>query len=158
LRNLVVKYSNMRIVIPVLALLFMCACGKDKFNTKPGLKFKDMNTRVLDKGQAVLFNLEVTDAEGDLTDSMFVYKVTRNCVASNNSSKYIMPEFPTNKNLQIEVEVGFAYRNNTLGYPAIKEPQCFNRNDTCFFRFVIRDKAGNASDTVNSPDFVIIRP
>jgi hypothetical protein len=141
-----------------LSLFILASCNKDKFNTKPTLKFKEVNTKVLDKGNAIRFTLNVTDEEGDLTDSLFVFKVTRNCTNSNSTAKYNIPVFPTNKKLDVDIEVGFAYRNNTLGLPSIKEPQCVNRNDSCFFRFVIRDKQGNVSDTVNSPEIVIIKP
>lgn len=149
----------MRFVIPALiSALFFISCNKDKFNTTPSLKFDSVNTKVLNKGEAIRFNLKVTDEEGDLTDSMFVFKVTRNCTNSNNNGKFKIPVFPTNKKLDVEIEVAFAYRNNTLGLPAIWEPQCANRNDSCYFRFVLRDKAGNVSDTVNSPEIVILKP
>lgn len=148
----------MRFVIPAFVLsVFFLSCNKDKFNTKPTLKFKEVNTKVVDKGDALRMTLNVTDLEGDLTDSMFIYKVVRNCPGGNLTTKYKVPDFPTDKNLDIDIEVGFAYRNNTIGLPSIPEPRCA-RNDSCIFRFVIRDKAGNASDTVNSPEIVIIKP
>jgi hypothetical protein len=145
----------------IAALFFVClfiSCNKDKFDTKPTLKFEGVNTKVLARGDAIRFDLSVTDEEGDLTDSLFIFKVTRNCVNSNNKSKYRIPVFPANKKLSVNIEVAFAYRNTTLGLPAIPEPQCANRNDSCFFRFVIRDKAGNVSDTVNTPEIVILKP
>lgn len=149
----------MRFVIPVLcSAIFLLSCNKDKFNTKPTLKFEDVNTKVLDKGDAIRFTMNVTDLEGDLTDSLFIFKVVRNCPAGSVKFKYKIPEFPTNKNLDVDIEAAFAYRNNTLGLPAVPEPQCINRNDSCIFRFVIRDKAGNVSDTVNSPEIVILKP
>lgn len=146
------------VIVAFVVSAFLLSCNKDKFNTKPALKLDSVNTKVVDKGDALRFNLNVTDLEGDLTDSMFIYKVVRNCPAGSLKFQYKIPEFPTNKNLDVDIEVGFAYRNTSLGLPSIPEPQCPPRNDSCFFRFVIRDKAGNVSDTVNSPEIVILKP
>ncbi|MBL7726508.1 MAG: hypothetical protein JNM68_02430 [Dinghuibacter sp.] len=149
----------MRYVIPALfPVLFFISCNKDKFDTKPTLKLKEINTKVVNRGEVLRFSFNVTDEEGDLTDSLFIFKVTRNCVASDVATKYAIPVFPTNKKLNVDLDVAFAYRNNTLGLPALPEPQCLNRNDSCFFRFVIRDKAGNKSDTVNTGEIVILKP
>jgi hypothetical protein len=44
-----------------------------------------------------------------------------------------------------------------LGYPLIKEPICPGQNDTCVFRFALNDKANNTSDTITSPQIVLIK-
>jgi hypothetical protein len=144
-----------KIPILVLAFVFFVSCNKDKFNTKPKLEFKSINTNVLQKNAFVEMNLLAYDAEGDLTDTLFVMKRTKNCALSFTNEKYKMPTFPLEKDLKAPIRVGYT---NGIGnnYPPIQAPQC-NKNDSCIYRFVIKDKAGNVSDTVDSPEFVIIK-
>jgi hypothetical protein len=145
------KYTGFLLALTILVV----SCGKDKFQTKPTLTLKNVNTNILGRGQVLEFELQATDAEGDLNDTIHVFKVTRNCTNSNFNQKYKLPIFPESKDLDIGLLVRYGYR--VTGVPAIREPQC-PRNDTCFFRFVIRDKAGNVSDTINSAQIVILRP
>lgn len=141
------------VLIVVICLAFI-SCGKDKFTSTPQLKFISQNTNVLDRGQIISFKLSFTDAEGDLQDSIFVQKLEPKCAQSGFSSRYPIPTFPVTKNAQGEITVSFGY--NVDNYPLIKAPQC-NRNDTCIFRFMLKDKAQNRSDTVNSEVLVIIK-
>jgi hypothetical protein len=146
------RYTGLLLMLSVLFL----SCDKDKFETKPSLTLKDVNTKILVRGQVLRFNLAVTDKEGDLNDTLHVFKVTRNCTNSNFNQKYKLPLFPESKNSDLNLEVAYSYGINPNGIPTLREPQC-TRNDSCFFRFVIRDKAGNVSDTVNSAEIVLIR-
>jgi hypothetical protein len=141
------------IVIALIAFIFI-GCKKDRFTTKPQLKFESVNTQVLDRGQILSFKLSYTDLEGDLQDSIYVEKVEPTCPQSGFSNIYRLPNFPTTRNAEGEIQVSFGY--NVNNYPLIKAPQC-GRNDTCYFRFVLKDKAQNLSDTVKSDVFVIIK-
>lgn len=141
------------IVIALFALIFI-GCKKEKFTTKPQLTFKSINTKVLDRGQIIIFTLGYTDLEGDLQDSIYVEKIEPTCTQSGFISKYIIPNFPSTKNAEGDIQVSFGY--NVDNYPLIKAPQC-SRNDTCYFRFALKDKAQNVSDTVKSDVFVIIK-
>jgi hypothetical protein len=140
------------ILISFISLLFI-SCNKDKFSTRPQLKYKSVNTNILSRGQIIIFSLSFTDAEGDLEDSIYVEKIEPTCPNSNFDAKYKIPVFPLSKNLQGDLEISYGY--NVPNYPLILGPQCM-RNDTCFFRFVLKDKAQNKSDTVNSETIVII--
>jgi hypothetical protein len=141
------------IVIALIALIFI-SCKKDKFTTKPQLTFKSINTKVLDRGQIVTFTLSYTDLEGDLQDSVYVEKIEPTCPRSGFKEIYKLPNFPTARNSEGEIQVSFGY--SVSDYPYITEPQC-SRNDTCYFRFALKDKAQNISDTVKSDVFVIIK-
>ena len=140
-------------VIALIALIFI-SCKKDKFTTKPKLTFKSINTKVLDRRQIIVFTLSYTDLEGDLQDSIYVEKIEPTCPLSGFNSKYLIPTFPSSRNSEGDIQVSFGY--NVENYPLIKAPQC-NRNDTCYFRFALKDKAQNVSDTVKSDVFVIIK-
>lgn len=144
------------IIVLLLTGLLINACSKDKFQTKPKLTFKSVSTERLTANSTIQFTIRFTDAEGDIQDSIWVQKVTRNCANSNFSARYKIPTFTATKNLEGEFEVCFAYGIN-LGCPPIREPQCLGQNDTCIFRFWARDLAGNVSDTINSSTIVIVR-
>ncbi len=141
------------ILFAVLCLLFI-GCNKNKFSTTPQLKYKSVNTTKLFNGQIISFKLSFTDAEGDLQDSIYVEKVEPTCAASGFKSKYLIPAFPTTKNAEGEIEISYGY--NVSNFPFIKSPQC-GRNDTCYFRFMLKDKAQNKSDTVNSETIIIVK-
>lgn len=141
------------IVIALLALFFS-ACSKDKFTTKPQLKFESIDKKVLDRGEIINIKLRYTDLEGDLEDSIYIEKVEPNCPLSGFFERRKLPAFPTTRNSEGEINISYGY--NVNNYPLIKAPQC-SRNDTCYFRFMLKDKAQNKSDTVNTDLFVIIK-
>lgn len=135
-------------------MLFLFSCNKNKYTTAPQLTYKSVNTKTLSNGQVLSFTLSFTDAEGDLQDSLYVEKYEPKCANSSFKQKYKIPTFPTSKNQSGEIIVSYGY--NVTGYPPILTPQC-NRNDTCVFKFVLKDKAQNKSDTVTSETIVLIR-
>ncbi len=143
------------LVIAIIGFFF-AGCGKDKFNTVPHLEFKRLNNTELRPGQSIQFFLSYTDAEGDLKDTLFVEKITPNCAASTFRQFYRMPDFPQVSNSSGDIIVSYTY-GNSGPFPLIQTPQCDGENDTCFFRFVLQDKAGHKSDTVSSETFIIYR-
>ena len=142
------------ILIAVICLVII-SCNKNKFSTTPQIKFKSVNTKELRRGEIIQFKLSYTDSEGDLQDSLYVEKYGINCINSRYKAYYFLPDFPTVKNSEGEIIVSYGY--GVSNYPLIQAPQCPGKNDTCFFRFMIQDKAKHKSDTVNSETIVIIR-
>ncbi|MEP6583383.1 MAG: hypothetical protein ABJA90_03915 [Ginsengibacter sp.] len=137
------------LLFSILISVFFLSCNKDKFNTKPSLKFKSVNTTTLQQGGNLIFTLSFTDAEGDLTDNLVISKFEPNCIASRKDTiKYPLPAFPAGKNQKGDIIVTFDYNGIA--------PRCFPRNDTAVFKFVLRDKAQNSSDTALSPAIVIV--
>lgn len=132
-----------------ISIILLLSCNKNKYNTTPSLKYKSVNTTLLKPGQTIRFTLKFTDLEGDLTDTVFVIKSVPKCAASNFTAPYLLPTFPTSKNQEGELLISFSY-------PAIN-PQCFGKNDTAVFKFVLRDKALHKSDTAVSETIVISR-
>ena len=137
----------------ILLLLFV-SCNKNKYTTKPQLKYKSANKTVFRQGDVLSFTLSFTDAEGDLQDSIYVEKFVAKCANSSFSRLYKIPDFPTSKSQSGEIVVSYGY--NVTGYPPIRTPQC-NKNDTCIFKFVLKDKAQNKSDTAYSETIVLIK-
>lgn len=136
------------VLFSIVVLLF-AACNKDKYQTTPQLKFKSVNTEILSRDNSLEFTLSFTDAEGDLTDSIFIQKFDPACPATNFDAKYRLPEFPSGKNQAGDIKITFTYNE--------VPPKCFPRNDTAVFKFVLKDKAQNNSDTAVSPAIVILQ-
>lgn len=147
-----------KLLIVAVILVVIAACKKDQFNTKPQLTFKKVNTDVLFPNQSIIFTLEATDKEGDVQDSIYVEKVRLNskpCAIPDPPSKYQMPSFVSGKNFKGDIEIRYSYGVN-LQYPRIQDPKCLE-NDTCIYRFALKDKANNVSDTISSSQIVIIK-
>ncbi len=142
------------ILISIFLFAFLPACKKDKFQTTPSLKFKSVNTTTLHAGQQIQFTLSFTDAEGDLTDSVFVQKIVPNCTASSFQDTYKVPPFPTSKNQKGDLTVTFGYNSSDPTLADIS-PQCM-KNDTAVFRFALTDAAMHTSDTVSSPIIILV--
>lgn len=136
-------------VLFFIVVLIFSACEKDKYQTTPQLKFESVNTEVLSRNETLEFDLSFTDAEGDLTDNIFILKIEPNCSNSFFNASYPIPEFPSGKNQKGNIKVTFSYNEVS--------PKCFPRNDTATFKFVLRDKAQNTSDTAVSPAIVILQ-
>ncbi|WP_018616512.1 hypothetical protein [Segetibacter koreensis] len=145
-----------KILVAFIALCFLAGCSKDKYTAKPQLKYKGVNTKVLNRDQTITFTLQVTDAEGDLQDSLWVQEIVRNCPSGGGISRYKMPDFNAIKNFKGDIEVCYSYGIN-LSCPPIREPQCPGRNDSATYRFWIQDNAKNVSDTISSDEVVIVQ-
>jgi len=135
----------------ILLFLGLLGCNKNKYKTVPSLTYKSVNTTTLQRGETLKFTLSFTDAEGDLIDSITVRKVVSPCPGGLNGSfvqPYKLPEFPTGKNQKGDIIVSYDYND--------VNPKCQGRNDTAVFKFVLKDKAQNKSDTAVSEPIVII--
>ena len=116
----------------------------------PQLKFKDVNTKQLHSGETLRITLSFTDAEGDLTDKIFIQEFVRPCRLNPTGgfidSSHVLPTFPTGKNQSGEIIITYPY--------IFINPLC-NRNDTAVFKFVLRDAARHLSDTAVSDPIII---
>ena len=141
----------------LFAALFT-ACQKDNYTTKPQIKLKDIKTANVQTaggttGAILEFELEVTDAEGDVQGEIHIDKVYAGQNPTCSTSGTIMgliypvPEYPGSVNQKVLVRVKFA--NISLPGYAIITNQCTDP-DTSYFNFSITDKAGNTSDTLRT--------
>jgi hypothetical protein len=147
------------IVIVIISFIFI-GCSKDKFSSVPTLTYLSVNNNVFVYGDEIEFKLSFTDSEGDLSDSIYVEQVPgSHCAnASVEGTMHALPIFPLSKNSKGEIIIKKGYRvNPSKGFNYnVNEPQC-NINDTCYFRFVLKDKAQHKSDTVTSEKIVLIK-
>jgi hypothetical protein len=138
-----------------ILLSLMVSCGKESYTTKPQLKFIKAKNYTVSRGDLIEMTVEFTDKEGDLTDSLFIQTVTTKCPQSNRKLGYPMPVFPTSNNIKGEVQVTFVNGTFIPGYVALPGPAC-GKPDTTTFKFWIRDKAKNVSDTITTDKPIII--
>lgn len=142
----------------VILLLVLVACSKDKLETRPSIKLKNVFNRTVPKGNQVplIVEFDYTDKEGDIGNSMFVQKTRLNqrVVPTNNRDTFsmVIPQMETKKtDGQIELRlypIDLQMANNPGNPP---EP------DTMNIRFALRDRAGNVSDTVSIGQVILIR-
>jgi hypothetical protein len=148
-----------KILILLAIPVMFYACKKDTYTSKPQISIKSINSKQLSQGDLLLFQLDFTDAEGDIQDTLWVQKVTKTCPSTPGVvqfiSPYRVPEFTPVPSLKGILEIGFAYNSNVPGYPTMGG--CGTKNDTSFFRFWLKDKANNRSDTITSENIVLLK-
>ena len=147
-----------KILILLTFATFFYGCKKSSYTTRPQISFNSVNSTVLYQGNVVTFQLNFTDKEGDIQDTLWVEKISRTCpntpgvqFISNNK----VPNFTATSNLDGKLEISFVYNANVPGLSSIIG--CSNRNDTSYFRFWLKDKANNRSDTIASPDIILVK-
>ncbi|NJO25846.1 MAG: hypothetical protein HC867_08945 [Bacteroidia bacterium] len=144
----------MKTIFPfaVCIAILLIACGKDKFQTKPTIRIKNINTDVVEQNGNLRITLESTDKEGDEGDGVITYIRIRTSVTpipnpgtydKIDTVNYPVPSFPKTQTKDIEVSIPYGFLDE---HPI--------KNDTMFFKFTLRDMAGNQSDTISSKTIV----
>ncbi|MBN9349110.1 MAG: hypothetical protein J0H55_00355 [Chitinophagaceae bacterium] len=141
-------------IIIMLFAFIIAGCGKSKFESKPVLEFKDVNTTELHRQQLIRFTLGFTDKDGDISDSVFIQKIVADCPATSFNQWFPMPSVPPTSDMKGQIVLTLGY--NVSGYSDILGPQC-QQDDKAIFRFVLKDEKGNVSDTVSSPIITIFQ-
>lgn len=144
----------MKKVIPFLFIIFLLACDKDKFETKPQIEIDSYNTKELypPPGGDLVIDLKFTDKEGDLGNGKFTYIPVRlNMRPLPSGQEYVpvdltIPEFTDNNNGEFELRL--LWRD--LHKSDLED-------DTIRLHFAATDRAGNTSDTIQSDQIVILR-
>jgi len=144
-----------------LLLGTLVACDKDKFETKPQLTLKSINTNEVPYNGNLVVTLEFTDKEGDVNDSLFVIRERLNVrgpfVAA--PSPFKIPNFPERN--QGEMQINFDFQTQLIsGLPSIRIPGTVPSQyepDSLILKFVARDKEGNLSDTLTVNDIFVQR-
>jgi hypothetical protein len=134
-----------------LAVMVMAGCKKEGITSKPKLTFKSVTTEHVLYNQPITFTLEFSDKEGDFNDSIRVIKVSSSFCPDpsfDDSATWRMPNLAGRKNVQGELEI---IMSNLLALPCDGQDTV----ETAIFKFVIKDLAGNISDTAFSPPITI---
>ena len=146
------------LVILSVSLLFF-ACSKDKVETKPNLSLKSANPKVVPLNNDMIVNLDFTDEEGDL-DGVYLWKTRLNKIkltTVRDSLFLAVPEFP--KNNKGELELLLEYQRHLISATSPRRDPISGKleSDTLNMKFLLKDRAGNASDTVYLNNVVILR-
>jgi hypothetical protein len=142
----------MKRILVFCLIVAVVSCNKDKFQTKPQIKIKSTNyEEVVPKTGTLRINLEFTDKEGDVSDSILIVRERLNLKspAVLPALPYKIPAFPNNSQGEIQVDLDYDF-GLTLGLSPIPVPGSVparNEPDTMNLKFVVSDKAGNKSDT-----------
>ncbi len=145
----------------LIVLFAFATCRKDKFQTKPQIKLKSVSSEVIPVNGGLKVVIEFTDKEGDVDDSLFVKKRRLNqrvVPTIRDSLRYKIPTFPDKS--KGEMEVIFDYQSilsaiNPPNVPGSIPPR--KESDTLSLKFAVRDKQGNASDTLTIGTIVVLR-
>ena len=151
-----------RILIVLIALMLITvACNKDRFQTKPTIKIKSMNTDFVPLNGTFSLTLDCTDKEGDVQDSVIIIKrrLNQRVVATiRDTLRYKFPVFPTNTRTEVEVTLDYQSILSAISPPVIpgsNPPQ--RERDTLILRLAVRDNGGHTSDTVESSRIIVFR-
>jgi hypothetical protein len=152
------KRMKTKLLILLAIPVMFYACKKDTYTTKPQISIKSISSKELKQGDILIFQLTFTDAEGDIQDTLWVQKFSRTCPNTAGVqfiSKNRVPDFTPTSNLKGILEIGYAYNANVQGYNTIAG--CGNKNDTAYFKFWLKDKGKNVSDTISSENIVLLK-
>ena len=151
-----------RIWLALIIVFGMTACGKDKFETKPQITLRSKSPDIVGKPDPLRLNIEYTDKEGDVSDSLFITRQRLNSKkpVTSKESPYDIPSFPTMNKGEFEITLDY-YDHLTLNLDPISIPgsgsPAKNEIDTLRLKIVARDKAGNKSDTLFVDNVYVIR-
>lgn len=153
------------VLASVTVIGMLLACNKDKFQTKPRIVVKSVDPSNVPIQGSTLVTLEFFDKEGDV-DSVVTMKRSRlnrdvrPLLSNLDSFDFRIPQFPDKSQGEIEIRLE-ADRHlkmaRTLRPIPGTTPQQYEP-DTVLFKFVLKDKAKNVSDTVSTTIVVQRRP
>ncbi len=147
----------------VLIMLGCITCSKNSYNTNPTLKFESVNATVFPQPSVIIFKLQCTDKEGDVVDTIWVKRVSKvaPCEYLDSAAAFVIPDFNPPKNVKADFDFTYNYPVDVSGQGGATMSGCTNLGasltDTCYFKFWMHDKAQHASDTVQSPEIVLLQ-
>ena len=144
----------MKTWISLLAIIaiVVIACGKDRFQTVPQLKLKSRNTDIVPLNGTLTLNVEFTDKEGDVRDSLLIVRERLNVRGRTQlpASPYGIPDFPHTDKGEFEISLNYQF-GLVFGLGPLRivgSNPVRNEVDTLRLKIVARDAAGNKSDTL----------
>ncbi len=146
------KFMHTKIFRGVFIVAFLMGCGKNVYDTKPTIRISSVSSNLVPVNGTLTIDIKVTDKEGDVTDSIFLKKIRLNKrvrATLRDSLAFKIPDAPntTNGTVRLDLE----YQNHLISASSPIE------NDTLLFKFYLKDKAKNVSDTITTEPIVIIR-
>lgn len=155
--------TYMKLKLLILALIVVAAfitCTKNSYNTTPTLKFLSVNSTVIPQQSSLNFQLQCTDKEGDVVDTIWIERVSKvsGCSYLSRIDSFAIPDFNPPKNVKAEFDFDYNYASNippNLAGCTVGNNE--STTDTSYFRFWMHDRAQHVSDTVQSPDIILLK-
>ena len=150
-----------RICIALIIVVGMIACGKDKFETKPQLTLRSKSPDVVPVNGTLRLNVEYTDKEGDVSDSVLIVRqrLNKRGPVQLPANPYGIPDFPKTDKGEFEITLEYQFHLITglspIRVTGSNPPR--NEVDTLRIKIVARDKGGNKSDTLVVDNVYVIR-
>jgi hypothetical protein len=153
----------MRIISSLLLVLFVVAvaCNKDKFQTRPTVTVKSITNDYIPLNGTTEITLEVTDKEGDVQDTLLLIKKRLNkrvVPTIRDTIRYGVPDFPTKQKSEYKLTLDYQSILSAQNPPFIPGSNPAQRElDTLVLRLVVKDNAGNVSDTIETKPIHVYR-
>ena len=147
-------------LLTITAVLFfsflITACKKDPTGPKIGLKFKSVNGSQFALGDRVVFKFEFTPKTNE-ADSLFVVRKFFTCAfyPTPDTLSFQFPDFPNDG--KADLEYAFVYGSGGFFYDGCYNGVSVRRTDSLTYKFWVKDKDGNVSDTIVSPKIVLLK-
>ena len=149
------------VLYSTLSFILFAACNKDKYQDKPTIEIKSVNPTQVSTftGSDAEVLMEFTDKQGDL-DTVFLYKERLNTVVKpvlNPIISFEIPDFP--KKTKGELKVTLHNTDLAASSDPRSQPDAPNGKepDTIVLHIIVKDRAGNVSDTATTGKLVIER-
>jgi len=146
------------VLYSTLALLLFVACSKDKYQTTPTIEIKSIEPTTVGINTPLIVELEYTDKEGDIQDSIFVKKIRINQKKLKTLRDSFALQLPGDapEKPKGTIKLTLDYNNYVTsaenpGNPPNAAP------DSLIFRFILQDKGKHRSDSVESGLIVVLR-
>jgi hypothetical protein len=147
-------------VLTVFAVIAV-ACNKDKFQTKPTISIKSLNTEFVPLNGSLIITLDCTDKQGDVQDSVIIIKkrLNRRVVPTlRDTLRYRFPRFPLSPRTEVVATLDYQSIISAISPPNIPGTNPAQKElDTLILRLAVRDKAGNISDTITTNRIIVVR-
>lgn len=161
LANNHIKCNKMKSVVKAISMIsfLFFACTKDSINTKPSVTLQSFTPNIIPINGTATVTFSFGDKEADL-DSIYIFKkrLNKKTTATNRDTlKFGIPYFDRSTTGEISVLMGYqselisAISPTQSGTPPSRDP------DTLQFKFVVKDKAKNNSDTIIASPIIVIR-
>ena len=155
--------STMRFLgVLLISGIALLSCNKDKAATKPSIKITSLNGNFIPFGGTLVVEMDFTDKEGDISNTIFVQKIRKNIRTTatiRDTFSLAVPSFPSKSSGEIQLALDYNnYLVSAINPPKVgTPPNQRNEDDTLEIRFVLRDLAGNVSDTASAGTVIVSR-
>lgn len=143
-----------QLLLVFLSAGILASCTKDKFKTVPQVKINSLSPSEAHKGNIIILSATITDKEGDLQDSVLIVRKrftgTTSLTIDTLRSSLKTLNVPTKS--EIEFSAQFSYGEIRDGY-IFQNLESVDRNFQV--GLIVRDKAGNKSEYVESAKIVL---